>query len=61
MIAEQERIFILTRDIIGQFIEWIAVYTADRTAKPYRQKIEIHYQFIGRVDLCEIQKVLRDC
>lgn len=40
----------LTRDIVGQFIDWIAVYPADRSVQPYRQKIEIHYHYIGKIE-----------
>ena len=40
----------LTRDIVGQFIDWIAVYPADRSVRPYTQKIEIHYHFIGKIE-----------
>lgn len=41
---------LLTRDIIGKFIDWIAVYPADRSVRPYTQKIEIHYHFIGKIE-----------
>lgn len=41
---------LLTRDIIGKSIDWIAVYSADRSVRPYTQKIEIHYHFIGKVE-----------
>ena len=47
----QGEVSVLTRDIVGRFIDWIAVYPADRSVKPYRQKIEIYYQFIGKVEL----------
>lgn len=47
----QGEVSVLKRDIVGQFIDWIAVYPADRSVKPYRQKIEIYYQFIGKVEL----------
>ena len=46
----QADIRFLTRDIVGQFIDWIAVYPADRSVRPYRQKIEIHYHFIGKIE-----------
>lgn len=46
----QTNIKFLTRDIVGQFIDWIAVYPEDRDAKPYSQKIEIHYHFIGKIE-----------
>lgn len=46
----QADIRFLTRDIVGQFIDWIAVYPADRSVRPYQQKIEIHYQFIGKIE-----------
>ena len=45
----QSDIKFLTRDIVGQFIDWIAVYPADRSVQPYTQKIEIHYHFIGKI------------
>lgn len=31
-------------------IDWIAVYPADRSVRPYTQKIEIHYHFIGKIE-----------
>ncbi|MDE7218327.1 MAG: DUF4368 domain-containing protein [Oscillospiraceae bacterium] len=40
----------LTRDIVGQFIDWIAVYPANRSGRLYTQKIEIHYHFIGKIE-----------
>lgn len=46
----QVEIKFLTRDIVGQFIDWIAVYSADRSVRPYKQKIEIHYHFIGKIE-----------
>lgn len=46
----QTDIKLLTRDIVVQFIDWIAVYPKDRNAKPYSQKIEIHYHFIGKIE-----------
>ncbi len=46
----QSDIKFLTRDIVGQFIDWIAVYPADRSVQPYTQKIEIHYHFIGKIE-----------
>ena len=46
----QAHIRFLTRDVIGQFINWIAVYPADRSVRPYQQKIEIHYHFIGKIE-----------
>lgn len=49
MLIEQTELNCLTRDILGRFIDWIAVYPADRSTKPYRQKIEIHYHFIGKL------------
>lgn len=45
----QTNIKFLTRDIVGQFIDWIAVYPEDRSVWPYTQKIEIHYHFIGKI------------
>lgn len=41
---------LLTRDIIGKSTDWIAVYSADRSVRPYTQKIEISYHFIGKVE-----------
>ena len=46
----QSDIKFLTQDIVGQFIDWIAVYPEDRRAKPYSHKIEIHYHFIGKIE-----------
>ena len=46
----QDEIKFLTRDIVGQFVDWIAVYPADRSVRPYKQKIEIHYHFIGKIE-----------
>lgn len=46
----QTDIKFLTRNIVGQFIDWIAVYPADGSVRPYRQKIEIHYHFIGKIE-----------
>ena len=46
----QADIDFLTRNIVGQFIDWIAVYPADRSVRPYKQKIEIHYHFIGKIE-----------
>ena len=48
-VEDQIDIKFLTRDIVGQFIDWIAVYPEDRNARPYTQKIEIHYHFIGKI------------
>ena len=49
LISEQAPITELTRDIVGQFIDWIAVYPADRSVRPYRQRIGIYYHFVGRI------------
>lgn len=49
-VESQIDIRFLTRDIVGQFIDWIAVYPEDRSARPYTQKIEIHYHFIGKIE-----------
>lgn len=49
MLIEQKKIDNLTRDILGRFVDWIAIYPADRSTKPYRQKMEIHYHFIGKL------------
>lgn len=46
----QTDIKFLTRDIAGQFSDWIAVHLEDRSARPYTQKIEIHYHFIGKIE-----------
>ena len=46
----QAGIDILSRDIVGQFIDWRAVYPADRSVRPYKQKIEIHYHYIGEIE-----------
>ncbi len=48
-VKSQIDIRFLTRDIVGQFIDWIAVYPEDRSARPYTQEIEIHYHFIGKI------------
>ena len=55
----QSDIKFLTRDIVGQFIDWIAVYPADRSVQPYTQKIEIHYHSSGR--LKKSYKPIIDC
>lgn len=39
----------LSREIVGRFIDWIAVYPADRSVKPHTQRIEIYYHFIGKI------------
>ena len=46
----QADIKILMRDIIGQFGDWIAAYPADKSVRPYKQKIEIHYHYIGEIE-----------
>lgn len=46
----QADIKLLTRDIVGRLIDWIAVYPVDRSVRPYQQKIEIHYHFIGKIE-----------
>jgi site-specific DNA recombinase len=48
-LSEQKEIYHLTRDILGHFVDWISIYPADRSTKPYKQKIEIHYHFIGKL------------
>lgn len=48
-VEDQIDIKFLTRDIVGQFIDWIAVFPEDRSVRPYTQKIEIHYHFIGKI------------
>lgn len=50
MIAGQKGVRTLTREAIGQFIDWIDVYPADRSTKQYVQKIEIHYHYIGTIE-----------
>ena len=49
-VESQVDIKLLTRDIVGQFIDWIAVYQADRSVRPYKQKIEVHYHVIGKIE-----------
>ena len=39
----------LTRDIVGQVIDWNAVYPADKSDQTYQQKIKIHYHFIEKI------------
>lgn len=50
MIMGQTKLHTLTREIVGQFIDWIDVYPADRSTKPYVQRIEIHYHYIGAIE-----------
>ncbi len=40
----------LTRELLHQLVDWIAVYPVDRSGSAPSQKIEIHYHYIGRVD-----------
>lgn len=36
--------------IVGQFINWIAVYPEDRGIQPYKQNVAIHYHFIDKIE-----------
>lgn len=49
VVEEQKEIHMLTRDVMGTFFDWIAVYPVDRGNKSYKQKSIIHYQFIGKL------------
>ena len=40
LLEERGEISVLKWDIVGQFIDWITVYPADRSMKTYRQKSE---------------------
>lgn len=53
-VVDQPKIKQLSRDIVGGFIDYIAVYTADRSMKSHAQRIDIYYHFIGRVDMDKI-------
>lgn len=50
-VAYQPKIKQLSRNIVGRFIDYIAVYPADRSVKPHTQRIDIYYHFIGRIDM----------
>lgn len=49
LVDEQEPIAELSREIVGRFIDWIAVYPTDRSVKPHTQRIDIYYHFIGKI------------
>lgn len=49
-VEDQADIKSLTRDIVGQFIDWIAIYPEDRSVQLYKQKIEIYYHFIEKIE-----------
>lgn len=51
----------LTRDIVGQFGNWIAVYPADRSVRPYKQRIEIHYHFIRKIEKSYKSLIVCEC
>lgn len=53
-VVKQQKVDQLTRDILGRFIDYIAIYPADRNVKPYTQSIDIYYHFIGRIDMDEM-------
>ncbi len=50
-VEKQTPLTTINRTTVGEFIDYIAVYPANRTSKPYTQKIEIHYHFVGKIDL----------
>lgn len=50
-VIDQHKVTQLTRDIVGRFIDHITIYPADRSVKPYKQRIDIYYQLIGRIDM----------
>jgi hypothetical protein len=50
-IKHEESIEFLTRKHLQKYVDYIAVYPAEKGGGERVQRIEIHYQFIGFVDM----------
>lgn len=44
----------LDRDIVCELIDFIWVFRKEKAGKGYRQKIGIHYNFVGELNGCDI-------
>ena len=44
----------LDRDTICELIDFIWVFRKEKVGKGYRQKISVHYNFVGELNSCDI-------
>jgi DNA invertase Pin-like site-specific DNA recombinase len=56
MVKQQSVIKRLTAPIVNRFINCIVIHPAERITGGYNQQIDIYYNFVGKIDLPDIDK-----